>query len=114
MALSKSNRMVKTESRHAVRRGRRPRGSGCASQRAPEPYALATGERGSHRLRILHGAAASVDWPGIDARGAHRGGPSRDELGGVNHVADLESKYWVQIGCSIGSADESAMPLQCQ
>jgi hypothetical protein len=44
MALSNSNRLLKTESRSAVR----PRPS------APGSYVLATGEAAAYRLRILH------------------------------------------------------------
>jgi SAM-dependent methyltransferase len=53
MALSKSNPLLKTESRPAVRR--RP---GCpvrvAPLGAPGRYALATGEAAAYRLHILH------------------------------------------------------------
>ena len=54
MALSKSNRMLKTESRPAVRR-RRGHPDRVALPSAPGPYALATGEAAAYRLRILHG-----------------------------------------------------------
>jgi SAM-dependent methyltransferase len=54
MALSKSNRMLKTESRPAVR-PRRGHAARVALPSAAESYVLATGEAATHRLRILHG-----------------------------------------------------------
>jgi SAM-dependent methyltransferase len=53
MALSKSNRLPKTESRPAVRRSQgHPVRVATAS--VPGPYALATGEAAAYRLRVLH------------------------------------------------------------
>ena len=54
MALSQSNRLLKTESWPAVRhRLGHPVRVGLPS--VPGPYALATGEAAAYRLRILHG-----------------------------------------------------------
>ena len=54
MALSKSNRLLKTDSGPAVRR-RRGHPVGVTLPSTPAPYALATGLAAAHRLRILHG-----------------------------------------------------------
>jgi SAM-dependent methyltransferase len=54
MALSKSDRMLKTDSRPAVRR-RRGDPVPVTVPSTPAPYALATGIAAAHRLRILHG-----------------------------------------------------------
>ena len=54
MALSKSDRMLKTDSRPAVRR-RRGDPVPVTVPSTPAPYALATGLAAAHRLRILHG-----------------------------------------------------------
>ena len=53
MALSRSNRLPKTESRRAMRRRQgHPVRVGTAS--VPGPYVLATGKAAAYRLRVLH------------------------------------------------------------
>src|SRR5215831_4871259 len=54
MALSRSNRLPKTESRPAVR-CLPDHPVGVALPSCPAPYVLATGEAAAYRLRILHG-----------------------------------------------------------
>ena len=83
MALFKSNPLLKTESRPAVRR-RPGHTAGAALPSALGPYVLATGEAATYRLRILHGLYGPGSRRVLLEAGLGRG----------MHVADL--------GCGVG------------
>ena len=109
MALSKSNRMLKTESRPAVRH-RRGHPARVTLPSAPEPYALATGEAATHRLRILHGLYGPGSRRVLLEAGLRRGMSVADFGCGVGLVTALLAELVGPEGHVVG-LDSSAAQL---
>jgi SAM-dependent methyltransferase len=109
VALSKSNHMLKTESRPAVRRRRGHPVRG-ALPRASEPYALATGEAAAHRLRILHGLYGPGSRRVLLEAGLRRGMRVADFGCGVGLVTALLAELVGPEGHVVG-LDSSAAQL---
>jgi SAM-dependent methyltransferase len=109
MALSRSNRLLKTESRPAVRR-RPGHPVRVALPSAPGPYALATGEAAAYRLRILHALYGPGSRRVLLEAGLRRGMRVADLGCGVGLVTALLAELLGPEGHVVG-VDASAAQL---